>query len=63
MHNLIVVARNTFGSTAISPLEKTTDPKPEAAMKEAVRRSSLKSFSLMNHKDEFKYYPMLFEGI
>lgn len=54
MHNLILVARNTFGSTAISPLEKTTDPKPEAAMKEAVRRSSLKSFPLMNHKDEFK---------
>jgi hypothetical protein len=27
MHNLIVVARNTFGSTAISPLEKTGDPK------------------------------------
>ena len=54
MHNLMVVARNTFGSTAISPLEKTGDPKPEAAMKEVVRRSSLKSFPLMSHKDEFK---------
>ena len=54
MHNLIVVARNTFGSTAISPLEKTGEPKPEAAMKEAARSSSLKSFPLMNHKDEFK---------
>ena len=38
MHNLIVVARNTFGSTAIHPLEKTTDPKPKATMEEAVRR-------------------------
>jgi hypothetical protein len=54
MHNLIVVARNTFGSTAISPLEKTTDPKPEAAMCEAVRRSSLTSFPLTNPQDEFK---------
>ncbi len=63
MHNLIVVARNTFGSTAISPLEKTGNPKPEAAMKEAARSSSLKSFPLMNPQDEFKYYPMLFEVI
>jgi len=37
--------------------------KSEAAMKGAVRGSSLKSFPLMNPKDEFKYYPMLFEGI
>jgi hypothetical protein len=54
MHNLMVVARNTFGSTAISPLEKTADPKPEAAMEEAARSSSLKSFPLMNPKDKFK---------
>jgi hypothetical protein len=46
MHNLILVARNTFGSTAISPLEKTGDPKPEAAMKAAVRSSSLKRFTI-----------------
>lgn len=32
MHNLMLVARNTFGSTDISPLEKTADPKPEPAM-------------------------------
>jgi len=46
MHNLIVVARNTFGSTAISPLEKTGDPKPEAAMKEAVRGGQFEEFSI-----------------
>jgi len=40
-----------------------TTTKPEAAMKEAVRRGSLESFPLMNPQDEFKYYPMLFEGI
>jgi len=38
MQNLMVVARNTFGSTAIYPLEeKTTDPKSKATMEEAVR--------------------------
>jgi len=36
---------------------------PEAAIEEAARSGSLKSFPLMNHKDKFKYYPMLFEGI
>jgi hypothetical protein len=44
-------------------LKKLAIPKPEAAMKEAVSSSTLKSFSLMNPKDKFKYYPMLFEGI
>jgi len=56
----MVVARNTFGSTDISPLEKTVDPKPEAAIEEAVSSSSLKSLPLMNPKDKFKYYPMPF---
>jgi len=37
MQNSLVVARNTFGSTAIYPLEKTTDPKSKATMEEAVR--------------------------
>jgi len=39
MQNSLVVARNTFDSTAIYPLEeKTTDPKSPATMEEAVRR-------------------------
>lgn len=33
MHNLMAVARNIVDSTAISPLEKTADPKPEAVWK------------------------------
>jgi len=32
-------------------------------MEEAVSSSSLKRFPLMNPKDKFKYYPMLFEVI
>jgi hypothetical protein len=42
---------------------KSSGREPETAMKEAVSSSSLKSFPLMNPQDEFKYYPMLFEGI
>jgi len=56
----MVVARNIVDSTAIPSPEKNIKPKTRSGYGEAVRSSSLKSLPLMNHKDEFKYYPMLF---
>jgi len=53
----------TFCHYVNLPFVEEDEKESRSGYRRSVRRSSLKSFPLMNHKDEFKYYPTLFEVI